>query len=327
MKQKWNFSACFSGICLIFLILDSSLVLQGAQEGLDLCLKTVIPSLFPFIVITSMLTSSVNLGSRYLGYAAGWLGIPDAASSVVIPAFLGGYPVGAKCVHDLYRNGNLEKKQAERLLAFCSNAGPSFLFGMVSGFFPEPYMVWILWIIHIASALMTAALFQTVRESKYSKSCQLSAMKVPDVLPSSMKAMGLICCWVILFRIMVTFLEHWCLWLLPQWLQVLITGLLELTNGFCELSSIERIEIRFVLSSCMLAFGGVCVLMQTRSVTGELSLKFYIMGKIIQTGFSLLLSGVVLLESGWVCTAVIPVILFFFRKIQKSCGNPDMVPV
>ena len=38
----------------------------------------------------------------------------------------------------------LQKHQAERLLSFCSNAGPAFLFGMLSGFFPEKKTLWML---------------------------------------------------------------------------------------------------------------------------------------------------------------------------------------
>ena len=122
-----------------------------------------------------------------------------------------------------------------------------------------------------------------------------------------------VCCWVILFRILVTFLQQWFLWQLPPWLAVFVTGMLELTNGCCELMQIENIGVRFVICSCMLAFGGFCVLLQTASVTKGLSLRYYVLGKGMQTIFSLLLSCAVIWKYGWALTAVVP-LLCFLRK-------------
>ena len=42
---------------MLALILDSKTALLGAQSGLDLCVRTVIPSLFPFFVISILLTA------------------------------------------------------------------------------------------------------------------------------------------------------------------------------------------------------------------------------------------------------------------------------
>ena len=155
---KRNFlKGIMAAIGLCILILDSSLALQGAQDGIELCIKTVIPALFPFFVVSMLLISSISADIPHpLSVLSGCFGIPRAASPVIIPALLGGYPVGAKSAADFYRQKRIRKQEAERLLAFCSNAGPSFLFGMVAGFFPERKTVWLLWAIHILSAYLTA---------------------------------------------------------------------------------------------------------------------------------------------------------------------------
>ena len=146
---------------MLVLIFDRGLAVKGAQEGVDLCIRTVIPSLFPFILLSMLLTRETSGTSRWLLPISELLGIPQSVQSLLIPAFLGGYPVGAKCIHDLYRNGQLQKQQAERLLSFCSNAGPAFLFGMLSGFFPDRKNLWLLWLIHILSSILTGFLFST----------------------------------------------------------------------------------------------------------------------------------------------------------------------
>ena len=120
---------CLQGLLaaagMLVLILDSGLALEGARDGLTLCIQTVIPSLFPFFVLSSVLLSALSeQDSILIKLLAKKLMIPQRAASLVIPGFLGGYPVGAKCVADLYESRQISKKDAQRLLAFCSNAGP-----------------------------------------------------------------------------------------------------------------------------------------------------------------------------------------------------------
>ena len=325
MKRTWNPVGIFAGIGMLLLIFDSKLAMTSAQEGLELCIRTVIPSLFPFLVLSILLTGNVTGTGRILQPITRLLGIPENAQGILIPAFLGGYPVGAKCVCDQWQAGHLHKGQAERLLGFCSNAGPAFLFGMLSGFFPERIDLWLLWLIHILSAVLTGCVLSPAPAG--ASRCKTEKTQNIDFLYSAMKAMGMICCWVILFRILVNFLNRWFLWLLPSWLKVWITGILELTNGCCDLVLIVNPDIRFVVCSGMLSFGGICVLLQTASVTKGLSLRYYLRGKIMQTVFSLLLSCGILWPRGWLLMTVIPVLTVFLRKAQKSSGNPAAVPV
>ena len=311
---------------LLVLIFDSELALEGAGSGIDLCIKTVIPSLFPFFVLSMLLTDS--LSGRFSGILqklACFLGVPESGMAVLIPAILGGYPVGAKCVGDLYQKKQINRRDAERLLAFCSNAGPSFLFGMVSGFFPDKKASWLLWFIHILSAVLTA-LILPANNMEPVRQAEKPTENTP-ILLSAAKAMVLVCCWVILFRTVIAFLQEWFLWMLPGWAQVFFMGMIELTNGCCELLLITDISLRFILCSCMLSFGGICVLLQTVSVTQGLSVGWYIRGKLIQTAFSFLLSSAIFAKQGLFIAVWIPALMIILRKIQKRSRNPRSLPV
>lgn len=328
MERKYRkLQSLLAAIGLMVLILDSQLALEGARAGINLCIKTVIPALFPFFVLSSMLTGSLAGSSPSSGIKfCKKLGIPAAGFSILVPAVLGGYPVGAKCVGDLYQDRQISKREAEQLLVFCSNAGPSFLFGMVSGFFPERKMVWLLWLIHLYSAFLTAVVFADSKE-KHNISQSKKESNHQSYLLSSAKTMVQVCCWVVLFRILIRFLNEWFLWAFPVWLQVSLMGCLELTNGCCELLQITDIFQRFVLCSGMLALGGVCVLFQTVSVIGGLSIVSYIKGKLLQTVFSLVLSSAVVTGYGTVVTVVLSLILVFFRKIRNRYSNLRLVSV
>jgi len=315
-RKLWAGAAAALGMGI--LILDGRTALTGASQGVELCLKTVIPSLFPFFLLSNVLTSALLGSSLPLLRPIGWLfGIPKGAESLLVSGFLGGYPVGAQSVAAAYRAGQLPKGEAERLLAFCNNAGPAFLFGMAASLFPRHWMAWALWGIHILGALFTALLLPRKAPGPAALSPG-NPLTLTAALQSSLRIMATVCGWVVLFRVVIAFLSRWILWLLPLPAQVAVTGLLELSNGCCALASVSDLTTRFLLCSGMLAFGGLCVTMQTVSVTAGLSLGYYILGKLLQTAFSLALSlavinGTVLPLIGLVFSA------FGLLKRQKVC--------
>lgn len=321
--------SCIGGLLgLLVLILDGKTALSGAQQGIDLCIRTVIPSLFPFFFVSGFLTNALSGASlRVLTPIRKLCSVPKGAESILITGFLGGYPVGARSVGDAYVEGRLHPHDAAHLLSFSSNAGPAFLFGMVSGLFERPYIPFLLWGIHIVSAILVSIIHSSGPCKGLNRSKSHNPLSVSAAMKSSLTVMAAVCGWVILFRIMIAFLNRWVLWAFPEILCVILTGLLELTNGCCELSAIVQPELRFVLCSGFLAFGGVCVTMQTASVISGLPLRHYLTGKLLQTLFSLLLSAAVVLNIG------LPVFLFMslfavlLGKIQKRSGNPLSVGV
>ena len=131
--------ALLSFFAILALILDAETAVSAASAGLQLCLQTVVPSLSP---IFWWRRASLPALARWNG-APGWWG------PVMGPAF-GLPPQGRRlwywaCWADTRwepklrlpstENRSLTKAEAERLLAFCSNAGPAFIFGMVGGLF------------------------------------------------------------------------------------------------------------------------------------------------------------------------------------------------
>lgn len=291
MKQKGHYLA-ISLLCisLLLLILDSKTAAVGAREGISLCSSVVIPSLFPFLILSAMLPGRI-LGSKQP--ATAWLcrlcGIPDGAQSLLLLSFLGGYPMGAAMVTEAYNQGSISKSDAHRMLGFCNNAGPAFLFGMVSGMFTDKRNIWVIWLIHIVSALLVGILLP-YRSQGICKLNKQTPVTVTQALPLAVKTMANICGWVIIFRVFMAILDKWPLYYLPNEFRISTFGLLELSNGIISLSEIPAEGGRFILSCGMLAFGGLCIAMQTASVTNELGIGMYFPGKLLQCLFSVLLS-------------------------------------
>lgn len=290
MRRKlWTGIAAAIG--LLILILDAKTAFFGASQGLALCIRTVIPSLLPFFVLSILLTSTLTGEKLRLLRPLGRLcGISQGAESLLLIGMLGGYPAGAQCVSQAYQDGILKKQDAQRMIAFCNLAGPAFLFGIVAGKFSDPLGPWALWAIHILSAIFVAILLPDKSTAKNILH-RTDPLTLPDAMQRSLRIMAGVCGWILLFRVVIAFLERWVLWMLPIPAQVAITGLLELSNGCCELGKISNDGLRFIICSGMLAFGGLCVTMQTVSVAGGLSVKTYLNGKILQLLVSLLLAG------------------------------------
>jgi len=312
---------------MLILILDGKTALEGARTGIELCLKTVVPSLFPFFVLSILLTSSLSGASLAVFRPLGKLcGIPAGAESVALCGFLGGYPVGAQNIAAAYRAGGLSKADAERMLAFCNNAGPAFLFGMAGALFERRSMAWALWGIHIAGAIMAAQMIPPTPSQQHAR-INAQVVSLPSALSMAVRVMAVVCGWVVLFRVLIAFLNRWVLWAFPKAMRIAAIGLLELSNGCCALVSLPDGNLRFLLCSVMLAFGGLCVTMQTVSVTEGLSLRHYVTGKLLQTLFSLLLAVAAIQGVGLPCCAALLLLALILRKTQKRSSIQRAVGV
>ncbi len=107
---------------------------EGVRNGLFLCGETVIPSLFPFMIFSDFIVRSE------LGYAVGkalspltekLFRLPGCSACAIMMSLIGGFPVGARMIAQLYECGRLSAPQAKRMMWFCVNSGSAFVIGAV----------------------------------------------------------------------------------------------------------------------------------------------------------------------------------------------------
>ena len=102
----------------------------GISRGLMYSAQMLIPSLFPFMLLSSFMIRSgaADILGRALSFVFSRLfRLPPAASAAVILSFIGGYPVGAGCVRTLCDRKAISSVQAEQMMMFCVCSGPAFL--------------------------------------------------------------------------------------------------------------------------------------------------------------------------------------------------------
>ncbi len=285
----------------LLLILDSKLASEAMVQGIGLCLRTVIPALFPLMVMARLLMNTdlpQRLG-KIIGPVMGpMFRLPPEAAVCLILGLLGGYPVGAQSVAIAYDQGKLTKEQAEHMLAFCNNAGPAFIFGLVGALLGGLPVALTLYLIHMLSAILVGIVLKP--QGNQCRPQKRLPAKEPvakgSVLSPSIKSMAMICGYITLFRVISVFLERYLGPILPQVLKIGTAGILELSGGCLRLAELESSGWQYCMASGFLAFGGLCVWMQVRSVIAPSGLtgQYYFLGKLLQSAMAVLLTWAVL---------------------------------
>lgn len=130
MKMNSLLLCVFVFLFLVILLIFPSSASEGVKNGLNYSANLLLPSLFPFMVLSSFVIRSGF--SEFIGKALSpvtrfLFGLPAICSSAIILSFVGGFPVGAKCVQLLYDRKKITETQAQRMIIFCVCPGPAFL--------------------------------------------------------------------------------------------------------------------------------------------------------------------------------------------------------
>lgn len=289
-----NIFAAAAAVLAAALLWDSAAAAEAVRQGIELCFASVIPALFPFFAVSSLL---VSLG---LGNAARRLERPfraafrcgGAGAAAFLLGLLGGYPVGAATVASLVRRGDVSPAEGQRLLAFCSNAGPAFILGIAGlGVFGSARAGAYLYLIHAAAAVVTGLLLRGRGGGEYGhRAPERAAPPVRaflDAVQGAAAAMGRVCAFVVFFRVVLALAEH-RVGALPAW----AAGFWELTNGILRL---EPTRDGFVTAAALLGWGGVSVHGQTAAVLEGTGLRMgrYLLGKAVQAAVSAALAALV----------------------------------
>lgn len=156
----------------ICLVLFSNSNLVATKNGLNLWATCVVPSLFPFFVITNLLshTKVVSTIGKLLDKCMRPIfNVPGVGGFAFVTGLISGYPVGAKIVADFREKGLVTKDEGERLLAFTNNSGPLFILSSVGiALFGDTKTGLLLLVTHILSCITVGILL-----AKFSKKSEI----------------------------------------------------------------------------------------------------------------------------------------------------------
>jgi len=294
----------------VLFLLFPGVVLAAARAGLLLWFNNVMPALLPFMIIANLF---IGLGfARFLGQFLQPLMkrvfcLPGIGGFAFIVGLTSGYPMGAKTVADLYRNKELNAKEAQHLLAFCNNAGPVFILGAVGvGMFGSSTVGYVLWAGHVLAAVVLGVLLRRKQQGEICPSIERhSRQKFPlkdipigkalgESVKSAMEAMAVIGGLIIFFAVVVAVLGE--IGLPDQGLLAgVISGAIEVTGGVHKISLLEQSIITVGFSAFVIAFGGMSIHMQTLHFIDGTGIKTlpYILCKILHGILAAVITGAI----------------------------------
>ena len=299
-----------AGLALVIatagLVILPDQAISGAKDGLTLCYNVIVPSLFPFFVLSSLV---VDLGlAAYLGRAMEGIMRPlfrvsGSCSAAVALGFIGGYPVGARTALQLYQQGLCTRAEAERLLAFCNNSGPAFILGVVgAGIFGDSRVGLLLYLTHALASVLVGLLFRfyggrDAGKASAARPKPIQTVTVPaaftGAVTRSFQSTLNICAFVVFFAVVLQLLSACGVFTAlarvlalagfePEWAKRLIAGLLELSSGVSSLRGGAQLTGRISMAAFMLGWAGLSVHCQVLAflVDSGLSAKTYLVGKL-----------------------------------------------
>ncbi|MCH5323583.1 MAG: hypothetical protein J1E39_00065 [Eubacterium sp.] len=264
-KIKILLFAVLGLILAVMLISDSKGVSQAVISCIDVCLNSLIPSLFGYMVLCTLLTKS-GLGN--LIFLPIWyifrriIKLDSKMFSVFMMSQIGGYPVGVRLISTLISQNKNYSEIAEKCTLFCYNSGPAFVAGMVG---ITVYGSLEAGIIIFISCLVSNFLLATVMTRRFKPEMSikkelpdLSVTTVKDSLISTGHALLTVCLSMVLFNTVLELIRY--------------SGV-ELANGkvintvlmsVWEITNITKsgLLLPLPIAATLISFGGLCVVFQ-----------------------------------------------------------------
>ena len=262
-----------------FLLCFPEKTTSGIKQGLEISAEVLIPTLFPFLVFSSLIVNSnlcMHLSSLFGRITKLLFGQSEHCFTVFIMSVIGGYPVGGSMVNSLYEKGDISRDEGQRMLLFCFNAAPSFVISTVGyGMLKSQKLGLIINISVILSSLIVGILTRFIKSDKqeYLKSStgknsnENFSQTLINSVSQSVNSMLMICTWVILFTCIINLSE---IFTDSKIIRMLICSVCEVTTGCRNLCS----DVPLPVIAGIISFGGLCTHLQVMSAIIKLKLRY-----------------------------------------------------
>ncbi len=299
---------------LALLLRNSEIAVRYISDGLSLCAKTLIPSLFPFLVISELLVSGgairplENLLARPF---RSFLGISGESGCALLLGFLCGFPLGTKTAASLYRQGRISLEELQHLIIFCNVPSLAFLvFAVGDSLLGSRSLGVELYVITLLSSLLIGVLSNRLFQKSTPRSAPPCSSSVSEprspltvfteAVGNSATAMIRICAFVLFFSALVGVLERILTPVsLSQETTALIFGIFELTGGVARAAACAPVVAPY-LCAALAGWSGLSVHFQIMSLCDGIPLSFssYFLAKLGHGALNvLLLYGYTLLKT------------------------------
>ena len=278
-------------ILTILILANSKTISHSVIKGIHLCLNTLIPSIFIFLIFSNFCqeTNVLKFILKPLEPIFQKLfKINKNLTSTIFFSLICGYPTGAYLISNLLETQQISKKTATRLMCFCVNAGPAFLIGAISVPFTGNINLGLILFISQTIAFFIIGMLCSINvkpekqeklnyDNKFLKSKNKKSVSQIFInsINRAIKTMAIICGFAILFSAIIGFLfqitnfnfQH------NRIAKALISGFFEVTNGITVFNKIDNLQSLLAIT-LISAFGGICVHCQLKAILAKFKISF-----------------------------------------------------
>lgn len=301
LRKYVFYGALSAGLILLAaaIVIYPERYVQSTLTGILLWAECVLPSLFPFMVITLIFTKTgiADKASLPLKRVCTFFKLPPAASVCLIMSLVSGYPAGSKLVAEFCERGYIDKDGAKKLACLCSTSGPLFIIGSVGyKMFGDKIIGLKLFLAHALSVTVIAliiSLLSKKNQTPYVKAAINGDNALYDSFYSAaisvIVAGGFIAFFYTVsqiavdFRVLNPLKNLLATFFSPDVSEAVCKGLIEVTTGCRSLSKISS-PYAAPLAGFLITFGGISIILQQLcylTKAGVSSVKFILI-KFIQ---------------------------------------------
>lgn len=266
----------------LYLIINPIVLTNSVNYSINIFLKYLFPTLFPFFILTDLL---INYNVTYyigkiLKKTFGFLfNIGEEESFIYILSIFTGQPSNAKYIKDLLDRNVISIKNATIFLSYSFFPSPMFIIGTIGILFYNNIFIGIIIFISI---LLSNSIFAIIIRNKYDKNNNSYKYSKPfnfgkiinKSILSSFNTLLLILGSITIFIIIINTFKH--LVSDNTIFNTLISGLLEITIASKNISVLDiNLYFKILLTTIILSFGGISVHTQVKSILCDYNIKYF----------------------------------------------------
>lgn len=279
-KESMNKKYIIPTLAAIFItalfIKNPQLTSAYVRGGLESCFLTIIPSLFPFMVVSEILNECGALSalSKIFGkWAERLFGISKKALAAVFSGLILGFPIGTRALIGLYDKGEISENELHSALGFCGIPSFGFIVNVVGiSLFSERGFGLMLYGAAIFSALFVGCVlakrktpFWGARMFTPQTAQKSSAEIITDSISSATGATVTLCAYVVFFSCLIGCLSD-SIGFSPT-VGALVGAFLELSTG-ATASADASGRVGIALVGFTVGWSGLSVHFQTMALVG-----------------------------------------------------------
>lgn len=273
---------------LFEMLFNSSLIINSVSFSFSLCINSLFPSLFPFMILSNILMEYgfVDIASELLKPLMKLFKSHEYGSFILILSIISGSPSNAKYIHELLNKNLINEYIATKLLLFTHFVNPLFVINTIGVSFLHNKLLGIIILIsHYLGNFIVGVIFRNYHKINIQNKINLckainSLNKknnfiniLTNSIISSINTLLIILGVITTCLIITTLID----------INPLLTGFLEITQGLKYISTTDLdILKKLLLTTFLISFGGFSIHAQVFSILSNKKIKYipYLLARI-----------------------------------------------